>query len=169
MLLNFEERLSDSPFVERIWRTQSERAGTFISLALSHWQMCVWRHNGQTTLTVRGPETKATPTIVPENAEYLGIVFKLGTFMPQLPASGLVDGAFHLPEATRQSFRLDSSAWQFPDYENADTFVDRLVRDRPLARDPIVNAALKGQPNPPFPPPPHRPFLRPTRAARWTP
>jgi helix-turn-helix protein len=147
MLLNFEDRLSDSPFVERIWRTQSERAGSFISLALSHWQMCVWRCQGKTTLTVRGPETKATPTLVPEDAEYLGIVFKLGTFMPHLPASRLVDGALDLPEARSQSFWLDSSAWQFPDYENADTFVDRLVRDGLLVREPVVDAALQGEPN----------------------
>src|SRR5436305_7784951 len=103
MLLNFEERRSDSPFVERVWRTQSERAGTFISLAMSHWQMCVWRHNGKTNVTVRGPETKATPTIVPDNAAFVGIVFKLGTFMPQLPASNLVDGALNLPDATSRS------------------------------------------------------------------
>src|SRR5258707_11298144 len=114
MLLNFEERLSDSAFVERVWHTQSEQDGTFISLALSHWQMCMWRHQGKMTLTVRGPETKATEAPVPKDAEYLGIVFKLGTFMPNLPASQLVDGALDLPNATDQSFRLDSAAWEFP-------------------------------------------------------
>jgi len=31
MIFSFEERPSDSPFVERIWRTQSERAGAFTS------------------------------------------------------------------------------------------------------------------------------------------
>jgi AraC-like DNA-binding protein len=147
MLLCFEERLSDSPFVERIWHTQSEAAGTFNSLALSHWQMYVWRHNGKTTLTVRGPETRATLAIVPKDAEYFGIVFKLGTFMPQLPVSHLVDGALDLPDATGQSFWLASSAWQFPDYENADTFVDRLMRDGLLVREPVVDATLRGQLN----------------------
>ncbi len=148
MLLSFEERRSDSPFVERIWRTQSERTGSIISLALSHWQMCVWRYEGKMTLTVRGPETKATQVPVPANAEYLGIVFKLGTFMPRLPASQLVDGALNLPEATGQSFWLDSAAWQFPDYENADAFVARLVREGLLVREPVVNAVLQGQLNP---------------------
>src|SRR5258708_11973162 len=144
MLLRFEERLSDSPFVERIWRTQSERAGSFISLALSHWQMCIWRYDVKTTLTVRGPETKATPSPVPENAEYIGIVFKLGTFMPHLPASNLVDGARNLPEATSKSFWLNSASWQFPDYENVDTFVDRLMRDGLLVLEPVVDATLQG-------------------------
>lgn len=50
-----------------------------------------------------------------------------------------------LPEASSQSFWLKGSAWQFPDYENADTFVDRLVRDEVLVRDPVVTASLHGQ------------------------
>jgi AraC-like DNA-binding protein len=114
---------------------------------MSHWQMCIWRQNGNTTVTVRGPETKATQTVVPKDAEYLGIVFKLGTFMPQLPASGLVNSALNLPDGTSQFFRLDSTAWQFPNYENADTFVDRLVREGLLVRETVVDAALQGQLN----------------------
>lgn len=51
-----------------------------------------------------------------------------------------------LPEASSASFWLDSSAWQLPDYENADTFVNRLVQKGILVREPIVAAALVGQP-----------------------
>jgi methylphosphotriester-DNA--protein-cysteine methyltransferase len=50
-----------------------------------------------------------------------------------------------LPEAAGQSFWLHGAAWQFPDYENADTFVDRLVREGLLVREPVVEAALQGQ------------------------
>ena len=145
MIFTFDERPSDSPFVERIWRTPSERAGSFSSVAMSHWEMVVTRHNGKTTLTVRGPETKATPLHCPAEGEWLGIRFKLGTFMPHLPASNLVDGAVSLPNAASQSFWLQGSAWQFPDFENADTFVDWLVRDGLLVREPVVEAALQGQ------------------------
>ena len=107
--------------------------------------MVVTRQNDKLNLTVRGPETKATPSPVPEDAEFFGITFKLGTFMPHLPASHLVDGTVTLLEATSQSFWLNGSAWQFPDYENADTFVDRLMRDGLLTREPVVEAALHGQ------------------------
>jgi AraC-like DNA-binding protein len=142
MLFTFDERPSDSPFVERIWRTHSERAGSFVSLAMSHWEMVITRHYGQTTLTVRGPETKATRLHCSAGGEWIGIRFKLGTVMPYLPASNLVDEAVNLPDAGSRSFWLHGSAWRFPDYENADTFVDRLVRDGLLARDPVVDAAL---------------------------
>ncbi len=145
MIFTFDERPSDSSFVERIWRTQSERAGSFSSVAMSHWEMVVTRHNGNTILTVRGPESKATRLHCPADGEWLGIRFKLGTFMPHLPASNLVDGAVNLPDAASQSFRLNGSAWQFPNYDNADTFVDRLVRDGLLVREPVVEAALQGE------------------------
>jgi AraC-like DNA-binding protein len=145
MIFIFDERLSDSPFVERIWRTRSERAGSFISLAMSHWEMVVTRHQGTTMLTVRGPETRATTLHCPADGEWFGIRFKLGTFFPHLHASNLVDGAVNLPNPASRSFWLHGSAWQFPDFENADTFVDRLVRDGLLVRDPVVEAALQGQ------------------------
>ena len=145
MIFSFDERPSDSPFVERIWRAHTERAGSFNSIAASHWEMVVTRQYGKTTLTVRGPETKATPLHCSADGEWLGIRFKLGTVMPHLPASNLVDGDVNLPDAGSRSFWLHRSAWQFPDFENADTFVDRLVRDGLLVREPVVQAALQDQ------------------------
>jgi AraC-like DNA-binding protein len=97
-------------------------------------------------MTVRGPETKATRspvTIV--GTEFFGIRFKVGTVMPYLPASTLVDGDVELPDASSKSFWLNGSAWQFPSYENADTFVDWLVNQDLLVCDPAVEAALQGQ------------------------
>src|SRR3982074_2485510 len=91
MFLSFEDRLSDSPFVERIWRSRSERAGTFLSVAASHFEMAVTRHRGKTFLTLRGPETAATLAECPADGEWLGIRFKLGTFIPALLPGNLLD------------------------------------------------------------------------------
>jgi AraC-like DNA-binding protein len=147
MDLTCDERPSDSPFVERIWCSQSEEGGSFISLAESRWEMVVTRHEGRTALTVRGPETRATPAYGPANAEYFGIQFKAGTFMPNFPAKMVMDRhELELPEATSKSFWLHGSAWQFPDFENADTFVNRLVRDGLLVFDPVVSAVLQEKP-----------------------
>jgi AraC-like DNA-binding protein len=147
MDLRCDERPSDSPFVERIWRSQSEQAGSFISMAESHWSIVVTRYRGRSTLTVRGPETRATPAEGHADAEFIGIQFKPGAFMPDLPAKMIMDRRdTNLPEAGDNSFWLHGSAWQFPDFENADTFVDRLVRDGLLVRDPVVEAALQGEP-----------------------
>jgi AraC-like DNA-binding protein len=147
MNFNFDERSSDSPFVEKIWRTQSEGDGSFISTAESHWEMVITAHNGKTTVTVRGPETKATPADCPANAEFFGIVFKLGVFMPHLPAGKVMDRKdANLPEATSRSFWLHGAAWEIPDFENADTFVARLVREGLLVNEPVVDAVLQNRP-----------------------
>jgi len=147
MIFTFDERPSDSPFVETVWRTQSERTGDFLSVAASQWEMVVSRYHGERTVTVRGPETKATPlhvTLV--GGEFFGVIFKYGTFMPHFPVSDLVDGDVDLPDASGKSFWLNGSAWQFPDYENADTFIDRLTRKGLLVHDPMVESVLRGEP-----------------------
>jgi AraC-like DNA-binding protein len=163
MIFTFHERPSDSPFVERIWRAQTEHPGTLNSIAASQWEMVVTRYQGQATMTVRGPETKATSipvTIV--GAEFFGIIFKHGTVMPYLPSGTLVDGAVDLPDASSKSFWLNGSAWQFPDYENADAFVGRLVQTEMLVHDPIVDSALRGESQELSPRSIQRRFLRTT-------
>jgi AraC-like DNA-binding protein len=143
--LVWEDRASDSPFVERVWRARSERAGEFLSMAAGHWEMAVTRHGGRTFLTVRGPETRATTADCPAEGEWLGIRFKIGTFMPRLPPGLLRDRRdVTLPDATSRSFWLNGSAWEYPDFEHADTFVARLVRRGLIARYDSVDAALRG-------------------------
>jgi hypothetical protein len=148
MTFLYADRSSESSLVETIWRAQSERAGSFISIAATHWEMVVTRDRGKTSFTVRGPETQATPLHYWSiGTEWLGIRFKLGTFMPDLPPGKLLDRRdANLPEATSTPFWLQGSAWEFPSFENADPFVERLVRAGLLVRDPVVTAVLQGQP-----------------------
>jgi hypothetical protein len=142
-----DDRPSDSPFVEMIWRTQSGSEGSFISRAAIHWELVIAKHQGKTTVIMHGPETKATRAFVPADTEWLGIAFKLGTFMPHLPVSGLLDrSTAELPEAANKAFWLNGSTWEVPTYENADTFVMRLVREELLVHDPVAGAVLQGQP-----------------------
>jgi AraC-like DNA-binding protein len=144
-VLIFTERLSESPFVERIWRSHSAHDGSFLSVAQSHFEMAVTRHQGRTFITLRGPETIATRAECPAEGEWLGIRFALGTFMPGLMPRELRDRRdATLPAATARSFWLDGSTWEYPTFENADTFVARLAQKGLLARDFVVDAILRG-------------------------
>lgn len=147
MTFSIEERASDSPFIERIWRARTESIGTLISQAATHCEMVVINDGTQTQVIVRGPETKATPLPVQSvGVEYFGITFATGAFIPRLPPSALVDHTdVNLPEASNQSFWFDGATWQIPTYENADTFVKRLIRENLLVRDPVVEAVLAGR------------------------
>lgn len=142
----FENRFSDSPLVESVWRTYSAQAGTFTSQAASTWEMVIWHYQGETRLTVRGPEVRATPAESPADADFFGIQFKMGTYMPHLPLNTLVSQGLTLPEATGKAFWLNSEVWEIPTFNNADTFVERLIRKGVLVCDPMIVTALADQP-----------------------
>lgn len=145
MLFQFDNRPAESPLVQNIWQTTSGSGGSFMSSAACNMEIVITRQQGKTSLTVRGPETKASPAPIPVDAEFLGITFKLGTFMPTLPNARLLNGGINLPEANSRAFWLNGSAWEFPDFENVDTFVNRLLRGGLIAHEPVVEAALQGR------------------------
>lgn len=145
--LIFEDRGSDSPYVERVWRSHSHRAGTFLSMASSHFEMVVTRHEGKIFLTVRGPETHATTAECPALGEWMGIRFKLGTYMPSLLPRTLIDrNDVTLPSLSDRSFMLNSSGWQYPSFENVETFVNRLARAGIIWRNSNQNALFYDPP-----------------------
>lgn len=146
MLITFDDRSSDSPVVERVWRSHSERAGTFLSMAACNWVMVVTRLAGRTSMTVHGPETRATSADCPADGEWIGINFALGTFMPRLPTGMLRDrNDVTLPTASARTFWLDGAAWEYPSFENAETFVRRLVETGLVATDPRAQDVLHGE------------------------
>jgi hypothetical protein len=140
--LEIESRPSDSPYIERVWRSSSSEVSQMTSVAAAHWDLVFWQHRGQCRVAVMGAESKASPAPVPEDATFFGIVFSLGTSLAHLPAGRLVDSGAEIPDATRRSFWLNGSAWRPPDYDNAEDFVRRMARDGVLVRDPVVTAAL---------------------------
>ena len=73
MFPHFEERLSDSPFVERIWSTQSDRAGSFTSIATVFWSMVISKWRGYITISLYGSEIGATCKEFPVEVERFGI------------------------------------------------------------------------------------------------
>lgn len=118
-----------------------------ISVAVPHWQIVVVRHPGRpTSVIVRGPETKATIMDIPRDAEFLGIEFKLGAFIPALVVETLVDVGRDLDVASETRVSLAGSKWEIPDFENAEDFVTRLVREEVLVRDPVVEQTMLREP-----------------------
>jgi AraC-like DNA-binding protein len=92
------------------------------------------------------PLTTAGMTSWGKDAEILWIKFKLGVFMPHLPARNYLGVETYLPNGAGESFWLKSSTWQYPDYDNVETFINQLARQDVLVRDPIVDAALNDEP-----------------------
>ena len=110
------------------------------------WEIVVTRLHGECTVTVRGPETKASEVHCPADGEWFAIRFSAGTFMPQLPVGRLLNGKdVTLPQANRRRFWLNGEKWESPDFENAESFVARLAKAKLIVRDSAVIAALRGE------------------------
>jgi AraC-like DNA-binding protein len=141
-----EERPSDSPLIATVWHANSGEGGTFLSMAGQQYGMVITKIQGTLRLTVRGPETRATEAASPPDAEFVGIQFKPGVYLKGIPASRVIDrNDVNLPGAGSRSFWLNGSAWQFPDFENIDTFIEWLERDGLLVHDPLVDDVLQGR------------------------
>ncbi len=142
LLAGYNERPSDSPYVDVVMTGRTEAHNTTIRPAESQWHMCFVRHAGGLSPIVTGPLLSTGVVNFIPGIELIWIRFKLGVFMPRLPLTGLLDTEATLPAAAARKFWLGGSAWQFPTYDNADTFVDRLMRQQAIVRDPLVTAAL---------------------------
>ena len=148
-LFRFTTRSSGSDLVTGTWATESGDEGSFMSTAAAQWEMVVTRQRDALWLSVRGPETTAAVAPVPEDAEFFGVQFSLGTFMPHVDLRRLVGAGLDLPATapgpprSPGSFWLDGAWWELPGPDNADVFVDRLVGAGLLVHDPVVSAALR--------------------------
>ena len=103
------------------------------------------KHSGGRTALAVGPLTTSGIASWGEGGEILWIKFKLGVFMPHLRMKHYLDGEQALPDAASDRFWLKGAARQIPDFENAEAFVNRLVNEEDLVRDPAVSAALQDE------------------------
>jgi hypothetical protein len=140
-IFTFEERNACAPFVDRIRRTWSQPFDRFVSAAQPQWELVITRQQGRAWVVIRGPQTLANVSGIPQDAEFVGARFELGSFMTALPPNQMVDKVITLPNVGDRSFWLDGAAWETPNYDNIDVFLERLARRGLLARDRIVEDA----------------------------
>ena len=145
MFLRFEHRLSESPYIERVWRSRSASGGSFYSMAEPNLELVVARVDGNTQVILRGPVTKASIVDCPAGGEWLGIRFRLGIQLKELPTAALIDHrSMVLPSQADGTFWLDRCWWGAPSYDNAEACVARLAAAGILSRDRLVEAVLDG-------------------------
>ncbi len=127
MLIEFDDRTSTSPLVERIWRSHSRLGGSFLAMADSRIELVFTRLPGIRAATLRGPSSRGSLVECPPNGEWLAIRFRLGLFLPALPAAAIADRAFDLPLMGEGGFGLLGERFEIPTFDNAEGLVERLV------------------------------------------
>ena len=103
------------------------------------------RVGGATTVHLRGPATRASTLSCPPDAEYFGVDFRLGAYLPMFPPAGLAN----LQDAVLPILpdgRICSAAGhgRCRRRQNVDVFVDRLERAGLLVVDPLVEDLRHG-------------------------
>lgn len=142
-----ENRFERSEFIERIWRTRSVPEFAMLSVATPHCQIVVVSSlHAPMSVIVRGPETQASVVEIPQDAEFVGIEFKVGTFLPSLAIATLLDTGARLDVASRTKMHLAGRNWEIPNFENAGDFVAHLAREGALVRDQVVEQTLLRKP-----------------------
>lgn len=102
MSIVFEERLSDSPYVESVTQGYMACDGSTIRPAEIRWHMVFVDYQGKRMPLVVGPLTSAGVVSYVEGAELLWIKFRLGTYMPHLPVRDCLNVETALPGAARR-------------------------------------------------------------------
>lgn len=145
MSLQFETRASDSPWVASVWTCTSERVQQMTSVASETWGLVFWEQDGRSAAAITGPESRTATAPVPEGANFTGIQFAVGTSLRSVRIPALLDAGIELSDVTRRSFWLDGGHWPTPGADDAEALVSRLVREGLLVRDPLVEAARRGE------------------------
>ncbi|MEP7007024.1 MAG: helix-turn-helix domain-containing protein [Sphingomonas bacterium] len=145
MLIDFDHRQSDSPYVERIWRSRSRQGGFFFSMAESCIEIVFTRLPGFAAVTLRGPVSKGVLVECPPSGEWLAVRFKLGTYVPDIPTASLIDHqSVDLPLLSNGRFWFSGQAWEIPTYDTIDDFVAHLAAAGIIALSRATDAAIEG-------------------------
>ncbi len=139
-----EHRGSDSRYIARVWRGQASGTETMTSIATSNWELVFWEEAGVMHAAARGPETSASTAELHGDSASFGITFAHGASMPHLPVSGIVDGGVESVQVSERAFVLAGEEWELPTFDNAEQFVEKLVRAGVLVRDPLVDDVVWG-------------------------
>ncbi|WP_282783743.1 MULTISPECIES: helix-turn-helix domain-containing protein [unclassified Nocardia] len=140
MGLAFDTRASDSPWIASVWTCRSERVAEMTSVATGTWGLVFWVERGRTHASVTGAGTAP----VPEEADFVGIEFAVGTSLRSVAAASLLDSGIALPDVSQRGFWLDGGRWEIPHPDDAEALAQRLVRDGVVVHDRLVADAVRG-------------------------
>lgn len=144
MVIQFEHRPSDSPAVERVWRSRSDHQEWMTSVASAHWTLVAWRVGRGWRVAAQGPEATATTAPVPPGTEFVGIRLALGMRLDR-PATDRIVGDAAEFSVSRHSVRIGDVTLPLPSYDDAEDLVGRLIGTNRLLRDPLVIDTLRGE------------------------
>jgi len=154
-------READSPFVQAVTSWVIGNEDRSMAAPDGCWDLVVLKQDGRTNILLTGQTTRAVPLPFAPGDEIMTISFKASTFLSFIPAISILDRGILLPK-TRNSFQLASDVFEIPTFENAESFVQSLVKKEHLYQDKVVEELLQDHPQAYSPRSIQRRFLRAT-------
>jgi AraC-like DNA-binding protein len=145
MIVVAQQRLVESPYIEWVGHGYTVADGLEMRPAEYNWHLIFTRQAGVLRTLIVGALEMARPLSYIAGAESLWLRFRVGTFMPNILPTTILNREIKLPEGSGDNFWLKDRVWEIPTFENADTFVEHLVREGALTCDPLIDAALRDE------------------------
>lgn len=146
MIYDFEQRVSDAPFVDKVWRATVSGKGEMLLQAKHSMDIIFARDATGVSSMVVGAATYATKIQYDETMEYVGISFMPGVYIPNISGYALTNTSKFLPQINPDMFELRGERVEIPTYSNVEMFVALLKNQGVLGMDTIVANALEGKP-----------------------
>ncbi|MBE7551737.1 MAG: AraC family transcriptional regulator [Anaerolineales bacterium] len=146
MSFTYEEKLSSSPHVEVVWRTEDQTDGVYVASADACWDMIFIKCNdGKSKVLLCGPSSKIRAVPYSAGNNNFGVQFKPGTIFTNISAIDMLNVTKELPMPTEDTFVLQGITWTLPTYESIDEFIAGLVECGLLSHEPIVRNVLENK------------------------
>jgi hypothetical protein len=142
----FEERPSNSPHIQFIWRATVTKSGNFIDVAHDFWVLVFRTRPARTEVILTGPVIQPETIAYQAGQTNWGIVFKAHVFITSLSKKAMLNNRTTLSVTPRHTFLLGKHEIAIPAYEEAEAFVEDLVKRGVLSASPTVARALSGKP-----------------------
>jgi hypothetical protein len=147
MSFTYEEKVSSSPYVDIIWRTEDQTDGVYVASADACWDMIfIKSREGKSKVLLSGPSSEITLVPYSTGNKNFGIRFKPGVIFTNIPVTDMINVTKALPMPTEDTFVLQGITWNLPTYESSDEFIAKLVERGLLGNDPVVRDVLEGKP-----------------------
>ena len=146
MKLIQQSRQIDSPFVQSISSLRFIAAGETLMQPDGCWDIAILKHDGDMQVLRTGLTTHPVTYKHEAGDEILVVSFKPSSFMPLMPGEVMRNEGVLLERFGRRYFRIGADVREIPSFDNADVFVERLVRDEIVQTNPVVASIVEGRP-----------------------
>ena len=139
-----EQTFPNSPFVQSISRTTFSTAGMTLMRPDNCWDFAIIKRGDEVLILRTGLTTRPDSVEHAAGDEILAISFRASTFMPLLPGDAMLNRGLFLEKFGRADMWIGPDVREIPNFDNADVFVERLVRDGIIANNDLVQSVVDG-------------------------